>query len=473
MSKRKTRPPTTVSTAKKLKPILPFNPLLPFEQSNRLKVYDTYDDVIKAANPIKADPTQSPYKDMITHYQTLSPQGKELANFIFDAVTNKLDQIPAKDKQNIFDKLYLLNKPYIYSGSRQDLYNNDLIKKGIKKGQGEQSITLSPTSPPKNPITTNPITALTHESTHALDDAYMRIYQKEIIDTLAAFEKAGIINGKKDIVIGKTGQMPKHTMLQDILENAQSILPIPNFSQRYKYKDTHDQISSSFSDLGTDKITKRKFYQNKPDQVDSFIESQKVLNDIRSRAHPKNAPGNAFFNAFSEFPAFGVESLFDPWIPSQNIHANELLRQVMQGVRRGFIGLGMDRKIHPQTYGALENKIKLLEPPISPLGQPQLNVPSSYSSSSSSSQPPVTFPSSSSSSSSSYPSLTTSMLSTLPPSLASSSSNSFAIPISSNDPSMTGNIHHFNKGGSVSKILRKKMLEYPYPSKVLLEMIRR
>ena len=321
----------------------------PFVTSRKLEVYPNYQDAQKGTGQLHttSGPGEQIYNKMQTDYTSLEDPNQQLAKFLFGAVTNRLDDLSPTEKYGTLDKLYLLQEPHVVNRVRQDLYDSAFQrkvptnqKKSRFKNEEEQAITLSPKD-----SSTNPIMALAHEVTHALDDNYMRIPQREIIDYLAELEEGSIGLNAPNV---NSPKLPNNSNLHQLITDAQGIIPgTTGFSKYYPAHNFVQNIKTSMQDLGQRFESGQDGAQslaNTENQysIDTFAKAKQALDLIRAR-HSNNDPGQAFWN-LSEFPAFSIETLNAPWNVRTNTNpaAKGFMYNVLQGLNRGFNGLGLN-----------------------------------------------------------------------------------------------------------------------------------
>ena len=289
--KRKASGPLSEPTPKRQNTAQQPNILDPLLKAKLLRFSDKYDPKVIPKEPSRSqiinDPRYTFFANQLKPALLKEESGEkkvQLADFIINNLTKK--DIPGASGN--LDYVELLTNPYKTSpNTRMDFYSGFLGPKGEENEQ-KQGIVMSPFNSSVNPITT-----LMHEGTHALDDFLMRTYQKEAIDTLAKEEKKGSI--------GQEGE--GFEKLTRLYEGARDILGNTDFSNRYNFKDAYDKnIKGSFKDLSA--------LEDDKSPVTNFQQAQTALNSIRGR--DQEPPSNSFFD-FSEFPAFAMERLFDPW----------------------------------------------------------------------------------------------------------------------------------------------------------------
>lgn len=227
------------------------------------------------------------YQKFHNHYtnQLLSETEKELGRFIPSQLANLENR---EDKNGTLEYLNLLKRPYKdEQGTRMDYYDSN-----------NQTIKMSPYDTKDNPIVT-----LMHEGTHALDDLFMRTYQKEAIDSLAKMES----KGKTPLADGSW------------YDQAQNILNSDIFKEHYSYKSENakQNIQDSFSNLAKDNSSD----EYKPTEITNFKQAQEALKNLNSETSSPDP--SYFFASLSEFPAFAVENISKPW----EINANNWLAQ--------------------------------------------------------------------------------------------------------------------------------------------------
>jgi hypothetical protein len=231
---------------------------------------------------------------------TLTPGLEDLAGFIPQQLaTINTEQHPiSQDKFNTgFDYLNLTKQPYFKDKTRMDFY--DMVA-GPK--HEDQAIRMSPTG---DETLANPITTLIHEGTHALDDSYMRTYQKEAINALAKIEPKDPTEWKKWFDEGNW------------YNQAQNILGIEDFKTNYPYNGINgkENIKRSLSNLTNDYSTDEFNTQNN-EEVNNFQSAKKAFEWLVEN-RPDEAPNSEhFYASLSEFPAFAVQKISEKW----NIH---------------------------------------------------------------------------------------------------------------------------------------------------------
>ena len=287
--------------------------LQPFVTSRKLEVYPNYQDAQKGTGQLHttSGPGEQIYNKMQTDYTSLEDPNQQLAKFLFGAVTNRLDDLSPTEKYGTLDKLYLLQEPHVVNRVRQDLYDSAFQrkvptnqKKSRFKNEEEQAITLSPKD-----SSTNPIMALAH------------------------------VNSPK---------LPNNSNLHQLITDAQGIIPgTTGFSKYYPAHNFVQNIKTSMQDLGQRFESGQDGAQslaNTENQysIDTFAKAKQALDLIRAR-HSNNDPGQAFWN-LSEFPAFSIETLNAPWNVRTNTNpaAKGFMYNVLQGLNRGFNGLGLN-----------------------------------------------------------------------------------------------------------------------------------
>lgn len=294
-----------------------YSPLRPLVDTNKIRINE------KQFNP-KDSSHLKVYNKFKKHANSPSitqPQ-RQLADFIIQNLAKPSDQLgnnPQK-RYGALDYVDLREKPYIdrKTKERMDYYSGSL---GERKD--EQGIILSPFSTNKYPLNTNPLTVLSHEGVHALDDSYMRTHQNEVIDYLA----------KEKLSEGKP--------LDKLITDTQKILNEPAFSQGYTYDNFFKRpISTGLNNL----------------KAKDFQAAQRSLQKDRKN----NEDSGDNFMALSEFPAFAIEKLYTPWTASPNPQANKFLSKIIQGVQRNFQEFGLNNQEHPdiiQAFKAKENEL--------------------------------------------------------------------------------------------------------------------
>lgn len=266
------------------------------------------------------------FKMLNDAYPLLSSIDKQSAEFIFSTLAAK----PA------FKKLDLHKKPIKNrQGNRRETYNF-----------ANKQISLSPAPSADIP---NPISALIHEGTHALDDLHMKTYQKTIPSFLAKHLKGTKID--KDRGNWYTG--------------AQQILPNQSFQNYYPYKgedeSAHEDIKNSMHDLQLP-------LRGQPQSIQTFEAAAQELANGNRQVDPAD---DSLFQSLSEFPAFAVESLSKPWEiewkgkgknkkivgPANNI-GRKLLKKVAKDVYSNFQGLDQNfNESYPDTNQAFRDRI--------------------------------------------------------------------------------------------------------------------
>ena len=307
----------------------------PFINADKLRINNRQKDDISDPGEIYNDNNKiskhNVYKKFFDSQwnNSLTPDLEDLARFIprqLSVVGTDTHPL-GKDKfNNAFDYLTLARTPHIVNGSRMDFYD---MEAGPKSD--EQAIRISPYDPPGNPIIT-----LIHEGTHALDDAYMRTYQKEAIDILANMEPKDRMERQKWFDEGNW------------YNQAQNILGIEDFKTYYPYNGINNaktNIENSFANLTKDYSTDESNTQEN-EEVTDFQKAKKAFEWLAEHK-PGDAPDSRhFYASLGEFPAFAVQNINTPWQISDNRDdinywknnndGRRFLKAITKGVYRNF-----------------------------------------------------------------------------------------------------------------------------------------
>lgn len=226
---------------------------------------------------------------------------RQLAHFMY----NNLAEFPSsanEKKVNNFNKLNIINKR---KDKRSDAYSPSTrsIDLNINKNNLDDYTSV------------NPLIPLIHEGTHALDDLYMKIPQREAMDILTTMENPK--EGKQQNLLYKEGHN------RDWYNQAQYILDSPDFTNWYPLEldpdsnsesDEEEQYPEGYGDTTLDTgLRQLKTFTGRKD-ISNFTDARTALYE----EDPDNEQ-NFFFKPFSEFTAYSVENLHRPW----NIHNNQ------------------------------------------------------------------------------------------------------------------------------------------------------
>jgi hypothetical protein len=370
--RQRTASTTKLPANKKLKSTVP-NPLdsilAPLITAGKLRINNQNQDNIQNPGEIYNDNDKikkhNVYKKFFDSvlWPSLKPTENDLARFIpHQLATINTNQHPiSEDKfNNGFDYLTLAKTPHRgANNSRMDFYDME-----AGPSREEQAIRMSPYDAPGNPQIT-----LTHEGTHALDDAYMRTYQKEAIDALAKMEPQDATEWKTWFDKG------------DWYNQAQNILDIENFKTYYPYAGINAQpnIKKSFSNLTND-YSDNEFNTQKNEEVNNFQSAQKAFEWL-AKNRPDQAPNSKhFYASLGEFPAFAVQNISNPWnISNEKQKANywqnnndgrKFLKRITKGVYRNFRELDPEFSTkYPEANKSFLDRITQLRNYDKPRGQ--------------------------------------------------------------------------------------------------------
>jgi hypothetical protein len=313
-----------------------YSPLRPLVNANKVYIDGTlYND--KESNQNRKD-VYNKFKER-ANSPSITKEQKGLADFIIENLAK--DQL-GSDPNKRYGSLKYVNLLSKKNNSSDGLYENGKITLDIGK-------------PQENPL----ITAI-HEGTHSLDNDYMRIYQKEAIDYLADLE-----NQDNDWKTNYSSTKKTENPLIQLIKDTQEINPSQAFRIKYyPYSALKNRVEYGFKpniekSFGTINEWQKKNGSSNP-EVTNFKGAQQGLKAMNeSKINPTN-----LFDEFSEFPAFGVEQLYNPWKQSNNPRANAFLHKMMTGVQRDFGELGMNGQKHPDMYKAFKDRLAQLQDPL-------------------------------------------------------------------------------------------------------------
>jgi hypothetical protein len=166
----------------------------------------------------------------------------------------------------------------------------------------------------------NPLAAFIHEGRHAIDDLYKRPHQHEMVNFLAEEEgKAPSVpkplkKTKNYVPFQKDFSASRQGWLQPLLEGAQAIIPPASFAQDYPYPGKQgffeQDVNNSLQNFRATKKSRPAFdFQDAKETLDRFRTKVPLPG---GKAKVVADPGDAF-KSFSEFPAFMMEGLGQPW----------------------------------------------------------------------------------------------------------------------------------------------------------------